>query len=286
MRLIERAIGLFEEEPLPTEHWAYQLLKARALRNDVTYLAVPWSVLINRKRLTAADFPVCSGGITVCQHVRFETIIPLLKRIGINTLFTPHAEKRSYELTVRPFPLYASHGVPPKPEKDILCSFVGFDSTKYVGSRLRQGIFRLHRPESVILKERSAWHFQRRQWWQVFSNRDPARERREYQDILARSRFSLCPRGTGPNTVRLWESLQAGAIPVLLADSLRLPDGIPWEQCLLRVPERCAGDVYDIIASISPTQEEEMRRRCLLAYRECSGEAFVDTIRTHCRETV
>ncbi|MGR3458064.1 MAG: exostosin domain-containing protein [Pseudooceanicola nanhaiensis] len=52
-----------------------------------------------------------------------------------------------------------------------------------------------------------------------------------FKKILRESVFSLCPSGTGPNSIRLWESIGLGSIPVIMADTLALP-GKPalWQQ--------------------------------------------------------
>jgi hypothetical protein len=55
---------------------------------------------------------------------------------------------------------------------------------------------------------------------------------------VQRSVFALCPSGSGPNAIRLWEALGYGAIPVILADHLWLPgDAELWQQAALFVPE-------------------------------------------------
>ncbi|MEI8379564.1 MAG: exostosin family protein [Planctomycetota bacterium] len=60
-----------------------------------------------------------------------------------------------------------------------------------------------------------------------------------YWKVLSQSQFSLCPRGDNPSSVRFYESLAAGCIPVLLADTAQLPlQGIlPWNDMIVRVPE-------------------------------------------------
>ena len=55
------------------------------------------------------------------------------------------------------------------------------------------------------------------------------------------SRYSLCPSGAGPNSIRLWESLAVGAIPIILADTLELPEHEDWDKAVLRVPEKDLG---------------------------------------------
>ncbi len=50
--------------------------------------------------------------------------------------------------------------------------------------------------------------------------------------------FAVCPSGSGPNSIRLWEALGYGAIPVILADHLWPPgDAELWQQAALFVPE-------------------------------------------------
>jgi hypothetical protein len=59
-----------------------------------------------------------------------------------------------------------------------------------------------------------------------------------YANTLQRSVLALCPSGSGPNSIRLWEALGYGAIPVILADHLWLPgDAELWHQAALFVPE-------------------------------------------------
>ncbi len=60
----------------------------------------------------------------------------------------------------------------------------------------------------------------------------------EFDAVLLDSVFSLCPSGSGPNSIRLWESLGFGCIPVLLSDTLRLPGTTEeWDEAIVRVPE-------------------------------------------------
>ena len=54
--------------------------------------------------------------------------------------------------------------------------------------------------------------------------------------MLTQSIFSLCPRGFGPTSFRLYESIQLGAIPIYVSDKFHLPykNFIDWEKlCLL-----------------------------------------------------
>lgn len=60
----------------------------------------------------------------------------------------------------------------------------------------------------------------------------------EYADTLARSRFILCPRGRGTSSYRLFETLEAGRVPVILSDQWVAPEGPDWSTFAVFVPER------------------------------------------------
>ena len=48
----------------------------------------------------------------------------------------------------------------------------------------------------------------------------------------------MCPSGSGPNSIRFWESLAVGSIPVLLSDSLELPKHKLWDDVIIRIKEK------------------------------------------------
>lgn len=60
----------------------------------------------------------------------------------------------------------------------------------------------------------------------------------EYVRILRSSKFVLCPRGLGPSTWRLYETMRAGRVPVILSDDWVPPRGPAWHRFSLRVAER------------------------------------------------
>lgn len=47
----------------------------------------------------------------------------------------------------------------------------------------------------------------------------------------------LCPRGDGTSSIRLYEALAVGAVPVIIADDWVPPAGPAWEECSIRWPE-------------------------------------------------
>ena len=279
MNFIEYHTDFFIDDPVKTEFYAFQCLKQEPLLQNCNYLAVPWSPLINRNKLNEFTVKKIKGGFTVCHHIRYKEIIPLLKKIGIDTLFTPHADGNDKGMRVFSFPHYAMNGVQPAAVKDIFYSFVGADTSSYIGSSLRRTIFEMQHPKEAFIKERKSWHWIRESGAGQLSREEQGQERKEYEDILARSRFSLCPRGTGGGTIRFWESLQAGAIPVLISDNLELPEGIDWGQCIVGIKERDVLDIPTILKNIPGQRETDMRLACIEAYKKYSGHNFVSVIR-------
>ena len=61
-----------------------------------------------------------------------------------------------------------------------------------------------------------------------------------FRQVTSRSIFSLCPRGYGATSYRLYESMQLGSIPVYVSDKHLLPwsDEIDWSKfCITVTPE-------------------------------------------------
>lgn len=66
---------------------------------------------------------------------------------------------------------------------------------------------------------------------------------RRYVETLIDSKFVLCPRGLGTGSVRLFETMALGRVPVILSDGWVAPTGLAWEEFSLRVPEARAAEV-------------------------------------------
>jgi len=146
-------------------------------------------------------------------------------------------------------------------DKDILFSFVGSTRTHPV----REQIFALKHPRGVLIDAAAEAG---RYWWESAS-RDALFAR--FRDVTRRSRFVICPRGISPSSIRLFEAMEAGAVPVIVADDLELPQGPAWEKFSIRVPQRA---VQDIPAAVEALLEraEEMGRAARLAWEAYFSE--------------
>lgn len=253
--------------PAITEKCAYtNILKKKSLiARDCTYLAFPWATLIDKlgnnpedsqKLLSALEalIPKSTGKrriITTCQHIRMLQFIKYFKKVGITDIFWSHAVKgqpiapTEPEIRIHPFPLYPVQTAELNTvdnDRNVLFSFIGAYARDFYLTRVRDFILDelANDPRGVVVG-RSDWHYNKVVYdHQIKGNAEPKEKlvdqdaSTEFKTVLARSIFSLCPSGSGPNSIRLWESIGAGAIPVILADTHALPGNQElWEQAVV-----------------------------------------------------
>lgn len=83
---------------------------------------------------------------------------------------------------------------------------------------------------------------------------------KDYADALAQSHFALCPRGMGFGSIRLFEVMEMGIAPVLLADRYALPPGPDWDSFLLKIPEKDFARLPELLEPYVAESEERGRR--------------------------
>jgi len=254
-----------------TEYAINCALKKEPIARPIKYLCLPWATLVFAKvfkygaehkkmlgALSSYNSHEANGKIvfTVCgTSAARRNVLGLAKRLGVTHIFSTQVHTAGVDLNgikVLPLVFVPWNGVDPAESKDILYSFVGFETCK-----MRTKIFRLSRKNDVLIIKRRAYY------GDVLDAKRKSREAAEYKDVIARSRFGLCPRGSYPNSVRLTELMQAGAIPVVIADDLVLPDGINWDDYLIKIREKDFDRVDAIIRSIPLDQEQKIRANCL-----------------------
>jgi hypothetical protein len=125
--------------------------------------------------------------------------------------------------------------------KDLLFSFAGRSS-----HRIRRQLLALRFPAGeVVVEDTTAYnHFAPMGMDpQTAEHRSKAQQR--YWALAGRSKFTLCPRGAGTSSLRLFEMLAAGIAPVIISDDWLPPLGPKWEEFALFVPERELGSLYE-----------------------------------------
>lgn len=281
---------LFWQYPVITEKTFYEQNK-----NEEKFLGFPWATIVDKRYNLNVIFniikPYIKQGIqyyTCCQHISFRQLIPLFKALNIHTVYTPHKillEDKLSDIQLKPCPLYAVNIEDPS-RNDIfsninpltfnrlfLYSFQGAFNPNWYLTNIRKRIFEMKHPDNCYVNHIGNWHFDNVVYNKSQNNEytlnetDTDRDRTmKYNQLLLNSRYSLCPSGSGPNSIRFWESLAVGSIPVLLADTLELPSHELWDETIIRIPENKLEELPNILSKISNEKENEMRKNCLKLY--------------------
>lgn len=283
--------------PVITEKQIYDNIKDIVTKYD-NYIAFPWATLIDELYYgygskTYELFSVLNdfekeqfSGFSVCQHIMFRGMLPYWKKIGIHTMFVSHCATSDFELEkeygIKLLPLSLYPNVDAKEDKPntnkYLFSFVGTYNQKAYISNLRDKIFELYtnKYEDVYIERRDNWHYQNLVYGvQILKNEEKTvnlikemdTNEKQYMDLLHNSAFSLCPSGSGPNSIRLWESLSYGSIPVILSNYMKMGKYINWENICIMYDETMLDLLYEKISSITKEEIKERQQLCKLLYK-------------------
>jgi hypothetical protein len=99
-----------------------------------------------------------------------------------------------------------------------------------------------------------------------------------YRSLIAQSKFVLCPRGFGASSIRIFEAMSSGRVPVIISDQWQRPPGISWESFSLSIPEANVLDI-PIVLKRAERDAQEMGRLALEAFNlNFSPEIFFDRL--------
>ncbi len=293
---VMKKLKLFWQYPVITEKIFYQQNK-----NTPGYIGMPWATIIDKKYHPQIIYNLVGNNIftvntyTCCQHILFRNIIPLLKIIGVKTLYTPHKIKGEDEIDgiiIKACPLYAvniedasrnkvfyefNQNQLIEKDRKYLYSFQGAYDKRWYMTDIRQQLFDMIHPKNTYVKNIGEWHFDKlvynkkqNEKGQLNIDETHTKNKESYNDLLLGSRFCLCPSGSGPNSIRFWEALAVGSIPILLSDTLDLPQyniNGGWESAIINsIKEQDIQNIPTVLNNISTTQEKKMRTNCIKAY--------------------
>lgn len=276
------------------------------------YAAVPWASYIDTAHdASSATPPAVQLNTdkdsshqrihTVCQHVYWSEALSCWDTAGITDVWLSHAAesgsrrgrtKPSSSITdskpprIHAWPLYAVNvetksrsdgliiGKNPR-AKHYLAAFIGAFMPHYLtDSRCRLEMHEKN-PALFIRITGDVWHFDSVD--SPHPQKDArASEQREairlYNRTLSDSVFALCPAGAGRNTIRLWEALAVGAIPVLVDDPPAFPEGgslplIDWSHIVIQLTPEDIPDLPRILRAFSLEEISQRQRLAIEAYR-------------------
>ena len=139
-------------------------------------------------------------------------------------------------------------------QKMIFCSFVGSTTNPIRNYSLSL----LHNKEGYLI---NAFH-----WNATVSNE----QQNLFYNVMSQSRFSLCPRGYGATSYRLYEAIQMGSIPVYVSDKHLTPwdDVLNWKEFCVVIDQNTIPNIDTILKSMSETQVRKMQTKLKEIYSE------------------
>lgn len=206
-----------QDNAIPFERWylnSYSDIDAR----ERIYLPIQWTALYCNN-----NFGKCSNTYRMIQTVingldktkKYYTIVQyddgiLNDLTGIDIkVFAMSGPRIDYALPL----LCTPHGFKFNCERDIFASFIGRET---------------HPIRTAMIKQ-----LQDKQGYYISTK---AHKLRDYCEILARSKYALCPRGYGKSSFRIQEAIEYGAVPVYISDEFVLPYNHPVFSFGLQVP--------------------------------------------------
>ena len=286
---------LFWQYPVITEKTFYQ-----QNHTDEKYIGIPWATIhdfkINHNEIFRILIPLVDKTktyYTCCQHIAFRKFIPVWRALNISVVYASHkikGEDTINGITIKPCPLYAANYEDNDRnelfkdktmdelvniKRDILYSFTGaYQAADYM-SNIRPNIFKMKHPNSCYVNYIGNWHFHDIVYGKnqnIDHNVEMSERHRsntaKYNELLLKSRYTLAPSGSGPNSIRFWEALAVGSIPILLSDKLELPEHPLWSDAILIVPENTVNNIPNLLENISSEREHLMRENCIKIYQD------------------
>ena len=282
---------LFWQYPVITEKTFYLQNKD----ND-NFLGFPWATIFDKRYNPQVIFNILKQYIdsgktyySCCQHIHFKYFIGLWSALNIKTVYISHKVKGEdiiNGITLKPCPLYALNiedttinkefqGVDLlNVERPILYNFIGGYQPNYL-TQIRPNIFKMKHPENTVIKNTGMWHLDKLVYnsaqnvkQELNVNDEHINKTKYYNELLIKSRYTLAPSGSGPNSIRFWEALGAGSIPVLLADTLELPEHELWNDAIIRLQECELDNLLEKLKKITLDEELTMRENCLKIYND------------------
>ena len=236
------------EDPIPTETTIISLLRKTNLAHHPSFMIADynWAIAINRDGVSATqalidrflDYcPLSSIPIFICQHISVRSL-----RWGRSIVFSPHATINSRLLPIAHFSVNYATSFTPITQRTISCSFMGSLDTHPIRRTILDKIRGIPR---AFTCDTGMW---------FFSNPSTSYVE-QYKAILQSSIISVCPLGTGPGSVRLWEALSSGSIPLIVSENLMLPYPIHDKVVIISTNkiDDLEGEISRILA-MSPVQ--------------------------------
>ena len=251
-------------EGMYIEDYFFDYFTKNKIETDRIYIPIFWTSCYNNHWYTGVNHPNIQSYLnslnpdlkyfTICQHERApEEILPK------NTIVYSASGKifeKNRSNNYKSIPLICSKIKDPNKDKkrDIFCSFVGANTHE------------IRRKLDQQLKDDKNYYFEMSGW----EINIPKHKEINFKDITERSVFTLCPRGDGPTSFRMYEAMQLGSIPVYVYNVKWIPyeKELNWIDLCVFVNENEISHIKDILENIPQERIDFMRSKISDIYDE------------------
>jgi len=232
--LIEDNLDNFNHEKTFVKMWFSKLYHDSG--NNLTYVQNEINKITNDGQRSDLIF--------LCGHI----IVNMLN-FGNNKVLTYHGSNFNNHTITIPMPAF-NYSDDPKPFniRSKKVSFAGSFDTHWTR---RHTWYSMLGEENCDIRDTGAWHYYK-------DKNSQAPEFTNFKELLGDSLITLAPRGTGPCTIRLWESIESLSIPLVISDEYKDPNlgSHLLSDMVIRVKESDAQNLKSIINSLTMSDLE------------------------------
>ncbi|CAG7581513.1 MAG: putative glycosyltransferase [uncultured marine phage] len=213
---------------IKTEETIFELIKRDKdlISDDFELMPYPLAHWINTLGIDRTNGLIASLDsdkirVFVCQHIFVDRLI---FNESNDIIFTPHSSNNDRFITIPHYAVNVDRSLI-KEDRKLHFSFMGSTTTHPTRKRLVQKY-----PDNC---------YDSKVHWGL-DHGLPENFSKLYMMMLADSTFGVCPRGTGISSVRLFESMAMGSIPVIVADDYDPPLSkvVDWDRISIQLPEK------------------------------------------------
>ena len=225
------------------ESYFYNYFISNEIKSNLTYIPIQWTEFHSQNGFGEKKEEIQNFIDTKIQKdMRYFTIVqyaggPLIKLKNC-IIFSQGGVFDNYNSTVVPLPLITKERVVHGNKKKIYkASYIGRE-THPIRKKMENQLSNTKGFSIVNLESMNA----------EFSDS----EFNNFKEIVSSAYFSLCPRGYGPTSFRLYESISLGSIPVYISDDFLLPfkELIDWDKIALLIRPREIKQIDKIISNL------------------------------------
>jgi len=219
---------------IPTEETIFKNMEKEThlISDEYELFCLPLAHLINTIGIKQTNSIINSTKsdkirVFVCQHIYVNKLV--FDKTDI--VFTPHSSVKDSFISIPHYTVSVDKNKIMK-EKKIKFSFIGSTSTHWTRKKIVETFENCY-------DSGKHWGLETKDL--SFKNR--------YIEMMGNSEFSLCPRGTGISSIRLFESVAMESFPVIISDGYEPPlkDIINWERISIHIKESDIGKIPELL---------------------------------------